>query len=164
MKVLGLFSFILLVSCGDGYYLNSHLRKVESCTVTKENGITTINCPDGTSVQVSDGKDGQNGEDGKDSVTLYQTQVDKNKCVQVYPNIYVENINNGEIFDVYSNDSCSDTLGEYCDNVKASYGSSGQGGSDKKGSGEVCSIDKLQITGQRDKNDNSLTINVFDFN
>lgn len=174
MKIVsGLVFLGLLASCGNNSN-NAFLRKApKQCSVSKVNGVTTVSCPDGTSSIINDGTDGKdgaagqdgiNGTNGSDAVVLYQTVVGKNQCVEVYPGIYVESINNSEFFDVYENDSCKDSLGEYCDNVKASYGSSGQFGSDKKGSGEVCSIDKIQITGQRDTDTNDLTVNVFDFN
>lgn len=157
--IIGTFGLILLlslVSCGnnDGYHINAHLNKATTCVI--ENNF--IVCPDGSKLEVKSGNDGKDG-----IVPLIQINVAAGSCTEVYPSVYVENINHGEIYDVYYNDQCTDSLGEYCDNVETSYGSSGTFGSNKKGNGGVCWADKLFITGSQE-DDDSITIRVMDFN
>ena len=103
-------------------------------------------------------------QEGSDAVLLIKATVDAGQCSEIYPGVYAENINNGEFFDVYYNDMCKDSAGEYCDNVQTSYGSSGTFGSNKVGNGTVCWADDLMITGVRDVNDGSIEVRILDFN
>ena len=130
----------------------------------------TVVCPDGSELVLpepvpgqdgADGRDGQDGTDGNDAVILTTIPVEAGKCVKVADGIYVENIRNGLVFDVYANDQCKDKLGEYCDNVEPSFGSSGVLGENKPGGAEVCWADNRMLSGERVGND--LLIRVLDF-
>ena len=147
---------------------NSRFEAVEyQCTV-KNN---TVVCPDGSQLVLPepepgqdgrDGVDGAPGQDGEDAVMLSIYKVPKGACTKVGKNLYVENIRSGQIFDVYMNDQCSDRLGEYCDNVEPSFGSSGVLGENKPGGAEVCWADNRMVSGERIGDD--LKIRVLDFN
>ena len=50
---------------------------------------------------------------------------------------------------------------EFCDNVKPSYGSSGQFGENKRGNGTVCSFGNLLLFGEKVGND--LIIKIVEF-
>jgi hypothetical protein len=128
-----------------------------------------IVCPDGTSALLpsngqdgADGVDGADGKDGVNAVIYSQTVVDANTCTEVGNGLYVENIQQGRIFDVYFNDQCRDNLGEHCDNVAPSFGSSGQFGDGGIGSGDVCWADRRQVSGERIAN-GGLLIRVLEF-
>ena len=108
------------------------------------------------------GKDGAPGIDGQSPIIVTQAKVPAGQCVEVAENIWVENIHNGAIYDVYYNDECKDSKGEYCDNVEPSFGNSGRLGPDKPGGGEHCLIETTFISGQRYGND--LSIVVMEFN
>lgn len=159
--IIGTFSLIILlslVSCGsdDGYNLNAHLKKPTNCTVAGNE----IVCPDGTRLQIPEPSGGR--------VLFSQAKVGEGECFEVYPGLFVENIKNGTLMDVYYNNLCKDDLGEYCDNVETSFGDSGTFGNNQYGAGEVCwgrdFHNGIQITGQRDLQDNSIIVNILDFN
>lgn len=188
-NLIGLtFGTLLLVSCGrdEGNAFIAKENK-DGCTISRIAEGTLIKCADGSETIVydgtngsngsdgvdgsngsngQDGADGQDGKDGKDGETpLIHTKVKvaKNECKKVLDGIWVESINNGEFFDVYYNDSCKDSLGEFCDNVESSYGSSGKFGSQTKGSGSVCWANDIQISGSLDTDLDELTIHAISF-
>jgi hypothetical protein len=165
--LLATFGTLLLTSCGKDSG-NAFVQTVteendQGCSVSKVELGTLIKCSDGTETLILDGKDGENGEDGKTPLMHTKTTIGKNECKKVLDGIWVESINNGEFFDVYSNDVCSDSLGEFCDNVEASYGSSGTFGSQKRGSGSVCWADDVQISGSLNKTTKELTIHAISY-
>lgn len=167
---LGLISLMwFLTACG-----NSKFTAVEYQCKVVDNMIV---CPDGSTLELpapvagppgapgqdgTDGTDGQDGQDGEDAVLLTQAKVEANTCTKVADGLYVESIRNSQIFDVYSNDKCKDSLGEYCDNVEPSFGSSGSLGENKPGGAEVCWAGNRMVTGEKVGND--LLIRVLDFN
>lgn len=110
-----------------------------------------------------DGKDGADGQDGAGTV-INTVSVSKGQCVEVATGIWVENIQ-GNLFDVYSNPSCSDNQGEYCDNVSPSFGKSGSLEQDSlKGSASVCWAGDIMISGSKEsKNSNEIDIKVVSF-
>ena len=149
MKLLIIFSLIGLIGCADNEERNFVLEDTDTntnCSISNN----VITCPDGTQVQVN-----------QDQVLLTETKVPNNTCTQVTQGVFVENIQNGKIFDVYSNSMCVDTSGEFCDNVKPSYGSSGQFGENKRGNGTVCSFGNLLLFGEKVGND--LIIKIVEF-
>ncbi len=163
-RILALIPLIWLVTaCG-----NSKFEAVEyQCKVVDQ----IIICPDGSELELpapvagtpgQDGSDGKDGEDGDDAVLLTQVKVEKNTCTKVADGVYVESIRNSQFFDVYSNDSCKDALGEYCDNVEPSYGSTGQFGENQRGGAEVCWAGNRMVSGEKVGDD--LLIRVLDFN
>lgn len=155
--LLGLIVLLTLISCGSdsGSDLNARLYETDSCEITDQGTYTEVVCSDGSKLQVPHGKDGQDGTNGSDGANgapgalLSTVTVDDNQCKQILPNVWVENISGGTIFDVYYNATCADADGEYCDNVMAQYGSSGQLGSNKPGSGTHCWVDNYFISGVR---------------
>ena len=60
---------VFLAACGDDSGSNSNTAEsgMESCTVTKNADSTSyvLKCPDGTEVEIQDGKNGENGAAGK---------------------------------------------------------------------------------------------------
>lgn len=154
---LGLIVLLSLISCGDegGYNMNSHLHKPGYCTIEG----TLITCPDGNSIDILNGKDDLSDKTG---TVVTTTNVETGMCEQIYPGIWAENIYSGEIFDVYMNDVCSDSLGEYCDNVQPSYGSSGDIGPNETGNGTVCLALNYMVVGKKLAND-SIDVSVIDF-
>ena len=85
-----------------------------------------------------------------------------NSCTEVAEDLYVENIGNS-VFDVYYNDECKDSLGEYCDNVIPSYGSSGIVDSrHHPGSATVCWAEGKRLSGYKIDSD-GITIVIEDF-
>ena len=57
----------LMAGCGDDD--TNNVDGFASCTVfEKKSNTYTIECPDGTSVTIHDGKDGQSGKDGEDGI------------------------------------------------------------------------------------------------
>lgn len=142
------FILLALVACADSKTVNVDFIDTDtSCIITGN----LISCPDGSYLEVTN------------NVNRTVTNVPANSCVQVGPNIYVENIQNGRVFDVYINANCSDifqgNLSEYCDNVEPSFGHSGSLGINKSGDGTVCSFDNKLIYGDK-LSDNSININV----
>lgn len=98
-----------------------------------------------------DGIDGVDGEDGEDAVLL-TTKVLENGCHSIFPGLWAQNLDNGYVFDVYTNNTCEDTTGaEVCDNVATSYGSNDNPpvGNDQPGAAEVCWHENLMISGAR---------------
>jgi len=98
----------------------------DSCQIKKVSNGVEIKCGD-TVAFVKDGKDGEDGQDGQSANAILNTVVvDKNTCTQVGPDLYIQNIQNGYVFDVYMDSSCKDfvngELNEYCDNVATSFG------------------------------------------
>lgn len=149
-----------LVACS-----NAEFEAVEyRCTISGQ----TITCPDGSELVIpepqdgTDGTDGRDGEDGEDAVLLTKKTVKTGECTEVAAGVYVENIKKGLVFDVYMNDKCQDKLGEFCDNVEPSYGSTGLLGENKPGGAEVCWADNRMLSGERVGDD--LLIRVLDFN
>lgn len=69
---MAFFPFVLfaLAACGDDSGSNSNTAEsgMESCTVTKNADSTSyvLKCPDGTEVEIHDGKNGENGANGSD--------------------------------------------------------------------------------------------------
>lgn len=120
-----------------------------------DNGFKYVEGPAGI-----DGRDGRDGVDGSAPIVVTSVNVPDGQCVQIAQNIWAENIHNGEIFDVYYNDQCKDSLGEYCDNVVPSEGSTGSV-NPYQGSGTVCWADNYQISGSRDGND--ILVRVIEF-
>lgn len=170
------FSALLLASCGkrvgNAFIKVEKNKQEQGCTVTKVSNGSLIRCADGSETMVFDGNNGQDGSDGIDGVDgvdgetpLIHTKVKvaKNECKKILDGIWVESINNGEFFDVYYNDMCKDSHGEFCDNVEASYGSSGKFGSQTRGSGSVCWANDIQISGSLDKSSKELTIHAISF-
>lgn len=145
----------------------------EGCVITPVSGGHTIDCGDGAFL-IADGQDGSNGRDGVDGVNgadgkdgrsgvnLRRRAVAPGQCRKVARGIYVENIQNGRLFDVYSNSSCSDRDGEYCDNVVPGEGSTGKL-DEYEGSATVCWAGrKTQISGMK-RSDGSLLIYLLKF-
>jgi hypothetical protein len=58
---------VLITACGS-YYADSKPRvtKIKNCTVEETEDGALIQCPDGTSVVVTNGADGQDGTPGQD--------------------------------------------------------------------------------------------------
>jgi hypothetical protein len=133
------------------------------CSITEVPEGALINCGDGD-VLISDGSDGeagQDGTDGKDAVILDIYQVKPGACTQVGQDIWIENIQNGRVFDVYSNDQCKDSKGEYCDNVVPVDDRTGRV-DEYRGSGTVCWANNKQISGVKMDN-NDIMIYVLEF-
>lgn len=139
---------LLMASCNK----SSIVVPEKSCTVTE----SRVMCPDGTYYEIP-----QPIPDSND-VVLSIYNVEKGHCIEVAVNIYVENLSNGNIFDVYYNDSCSDDRGEYCDNVQTSFGSSGDYGHGGRGSSTVCWAGNTQVSGVKNKG-GSINIYVIGF-
>lgn len=136
-------AFLVLASCADKEVRDIVLDNPDTdtdtyCTVS--NG--TITCPDGTKLT-----------EQEDEILLTQVKVPANSCTKIADGLWVESIQNSIIFDVYLNDKCADKGGEYCDNVKPSYGSTGQFGENKRGNGGVCTFESSFLFGERVGND-----------
>ena len=169
MKFFIVIISIFLIGCGQ----NAKFKTVkgDSCTIKEADGGVLINCGDGD-LLIEDGSDGQNGadgiagadgQDGSDAVILTTVNAPKNKCTKVYQGIWVENIQSGRVFDVYVNDKCSDSLGEFCDNVEPAYGSNGSI-SPGQGAASVCwAGSSIQLSGVK-KSNGDITIYILDFN
>lgn len=149
---------LFLTACGD----KASYTTPRGCTVDKVDDATHISCPDGTNIVVEDGKDGENGQDGEDAVNLTKVTAPKNSCTQVGEGLYVENINNGSVFDVYYNSQCSDSLGEYCDNVVPAEPTVGQV-DQYNGSGTVCWAGDIMLSGVVQDN-GDIEVYLLDFN
>jgi len=146
MKNLLFLVTLNLAACSSEF--NSYDPSKDCDLAPVENGVSIV-CADGTVQTVTNGQDGTNGLDGADGqdgidgdpgLTKYSMQVPANECKQVAPDVWVENIRNGEFFDVYSNAHCEDRQGEHCDNVLPSFGSSGTFGTNGNGDGTLCSF------------------------
>lgn len=159
-KVIVLIALLGLTACGSSRFQVAGEKDPQVCSIVD----SQIVCPDGSVADLpKDGADGSDGKDGQNSVVLSIVKVAANKCVQVAPGVYVENIRSGNFFDVYSNDQCKDSLGEYCDNVEPSQGSTGEFGDNKQGGAEVCwTSNDVQVSGSVDNN-GDLLIRVLDF-
>lgn len=111
------------------------------------------------------GDTGAKGDKGDAGVVLSTVKVNKNTCTQIAYDLWAENIN-GDVVDVYSNASCDDNKGEYCDNVRPSYGV--HGSIDKehgRGSGTICWADDRKISVSKDsKNASDLLIHIESYN
>ena len=114
----------------------------------------SITCLDGTTTEITDGEDG--------SVQTITT-VEAGSCTQVAEGIWVQPVNGIEVFDVYSNSSCRDALGEFCDNVVPSFGNSGQTGAGEPGSGTVCFADGSLVFAGVGQDGNSIDVSVIGF-
>lgn len=136
----------------------------KSCKVVSVPKGAQIECEDGTTALIEDGADGAKGADGKDAVIYTSVKAPKNSCTQVGSNLWVENIQNGRVFDVYSNNKCADAQGEYCDNVLASFGDSGSvDETEHAGSGTTCWANNVQVQGHKLSN-GDIIIKIMDFN
>lgn len=91
------------------------------------------------------GEPGQDGIDGNDAVIYSNVIVIANSCIEVSSGIWVENIRNGQLLDVYYNEYCSDSSGEYCDNLVPSEAKTGSI-KQYKGSGTICWAESTQIS------------------
>jgi len=144
--ILMCLTLLALTSCGDNPSIG---------VVNGRDGINGI-----------DGQDGSNGEDGAQGAILSRIIVPEDACVKILSGVYVENIRQGIIFDVYMDDSCSDRvngeLNEFCDNVETQFGQSGDIGQGEAGAGDICWVDNNQISGIR-KEDNSIEIRILTF-
>ena len=123
-------------------------------TITKETAIPGPAGPQGPA--------GESGQDGSDAVIYSTAQVPKNSCVEVMTGIWVENIRSGTILDVYYNDQCSDSRGEYCDNLVPSESRTGKLGA-YKGSGTVCWAGSVQISATK-LDGGDVLVHLLDFN
>lgn len=168
MRILFLSIVLILAGCSQSRYV---YKKPQECTVVDTDNGAQVSCPDGTEVFIpdgndgvdgSDGADGIDGSDGVDAVLLTKEILPAGSCTEVQPGIWAENISNGEIFDLYYNDQCSDSLGEYCDNIATIEGSTGSVNAGQ-GSGTICWIDNLQFSGVRLDN-NDIEVYILDFN
>lgn len=111
-----------------------------SCGISRTEYVEVIGPPG------QDGAPGQDGRDGKDAALLIKKMAPANSCTNILPGIWVENIQNGRVFDVYFNQNCADAQGEYCDNVvpvEAATGSVNPG----QGSGSLCWAGNYQFSG-----------------
>lgn len=125
------------------------------CSIVEVDGGAIIDC-NGEKVVIEDGSDGQDG------VLLTRVNAPKNKCTEVADGIYVENIQNGRLFDVYLNDKCKDKDGEFCDNVVPVEDRTGQL-DEYVGSGTVCWANNTQISGVKQDNGDIL-VYMLEFN
>lgn len=137
------------IICPDGSELDFVDTDTDTtCTVVNN----TITCPDGTNITI------------EDQIEITKTELNLNGCQAISHGLFVEVIRNGEIFDVYTDSSCSDRkngiLNEVCDNVQPSFGNSGQLGFNKPGSSTVCPYENKLIYGHI--LDNILTISVLE--
>lgn len=116
-----------------------------------------------------DGRNGRNGtpgapgQDGADGVVMSTVVLTKNSCSELVPGVWAENIQNGEVFDVYYNANCNDNQGEYCDNVATSFGHSGHLGNDEPGASSVCWVNNYQFSGVQ-LNNGDIRVYVLKFN
>ena len=156
------------IACSDGTITPINGRDGQDGTngADGRDGIDGQDGQDGTNgIDGSNGADGQDGADGTDGingVVLSDTLVLENQCTKVADGIWVQNIRSGEVFDVYSNNQCRDALGEFCDNVEPSFGTSGSVGADQDGGGEICPVNNQLVYGEKIGAD--LLIRVLDFN
>ena len=130
------------------------------------NGVDGRNGLNGTNgIDGKDGVDGKNGIDGEDGVILTNVKVLANTCTQVADRIWIENIQNGRIYDVYANENCRDSEGEFCDNVVASFGSSGVlSDTNHQGSATVCLVDEnIEIAARKLNAAGDLVINIKEY-
>lgn len=149
-----LITLLTVVACGRAKFTSVE-QKV--CSIEGDQVV----CPDGTTAPLP--RDGRDGTDGKDAVLYSEIKVEPGECTMVATGVYVENIRNGDVFDVYYNDQCKDSLGEYCDNVEPSEGSvGGQLGDNRPGGAEVCWAMQRQVSGERMSGGN-LLIRVLEF-
>lgn len=159
----------VIMNCGDGdiFIADGQDGADGSDGVDGIDGVDGVDGIDGVDgVAGNDGQDGSDGADGEDAVVYSEVSVPAGQCVQVADGVWVENIQNGRLIDVYMNDQCADNLGEYCDNVVPSYGRSGRlDDYPHTGSGTTCWADDLLILAHKPgKNDVDLTIKILDFN
>ena len=191
MRKTLIFGLLLLlffvVSCRENASNFTRVENGDSCTVVDVAGGIEIDCGDGPilvedgadgkdgvdGVDGADGQDGADGKDGKDgadgsdgsdaeAAVVTKVNVLANQCTQILPNVWVQNINNGSVFDVYYNPNCADNQGEYCDNVIPSYGSNGSV-TPGEGSATVCVFDNFLIVGQVINNAGDLRITSIEF-
>jgi len=146
------------------------------CKAKAVAGGVELTCSNGTFLVANgddgkdgaDGADGQDGKDGKDAAILSIVKVEANSCTQVAKDLWVQNINSGEVFDVYYNEHCADAQGEFCDNLSPSYAEHNNGQvihDSVKGSGTTCWAKSRQITGHKDHEDDTyIMVHILDFN
>ena len=101
------------------------------------------------------GVNGVDGADGVNAVLLSSKTIAPGECAQIGVGIWAENINKGQLVDIYYNDSCDDKLGEFCDNLLPANG--------KKGSGTMCWVGNVQISASYGEN-GAVTVYSLDFN
>jgi len=175
MRKLVLLLFLVfcvsLVSCGDRTktIVSKDGKDGSGCvTETVSSGVRVV-C-NGETTLIENGQAGVNGTDGQngtDAVVLTKSTVKKNSCSKIDTGLYVENIRDGIVFDVYMDSSCSDRVGgvlnEYCDNVQTQYGNVGSLGQGEAGSATVCWVGLKQLSGVRLSN-GDIEIRILDFN
>lgn len=142
---------LVMAACG-----RSSFTTIKTCYVEGEEFV----CNDGTTVPFPE--DGAPGQDGEDAVLLTEHKVEANKCVKIADDLYIENIQNGLIYDVYMEPGCNVEATEYCDNVEPSFGGRTSLGENQPGGAEVCWAGNRMISGEKVGND--LLIRVLDFN
>ena len=150
-KVCLLLGFMVLTACG-----NAKFRAISSCSIQGNQLV----CTDGTSIDLPE--DGAPGRDGSDGAILTEHKVPANKCVKLAEDLYVENIRNGQVYDVYEEPGCNVEATEYCDNVEPSFGGHNPLGPNQPGGAEVCWAGKRMLSGEKVGND--LHIRVITFN
>jgi len=99
------------------------------------------------------GEPGLQGEPGPAGVFTTQTEVAPKDCSEVLPGIFVQNLQQGQIFDVYLEKTCDDETQEVCDNVATSSGGRNPFGVGNSGSSTTCALKNLLFFGQRLDND-----------
>lgn len=144
LPLLSLACLICLPACGDQYSLGK--KKTYPLCLQGPKGD-----PGQDGIDGKKGAQGAPGEDGQDAAVLLKKLAKANRCTSILPGMYIENIQNGEVFDVYFNDSCDDSQGEYCDNVVPSEATTGKV-DQYRGSGTVCWADNYQISGVKQTN------------
>lgn len=148
---------LMLTACSDAKFSSVD----NGCDIVEVEGGAEVTC-DNETVFLPDGQNGDDGSDGDDAANLTKVTVPANSCTKVAPGLWVENIQNGKFMDVYANDQCKDNLGEYCDNVEVSYGSTGQFGENKRGGAEVCWAGDIQVSGSKlDNGDIKVFVLIF---
>lgn len=127
------------------------------CTVSQEKNGALVECDDGTNVFIPN---------GSDAVKLSTAILPKHTCSQLLPGIFAQNINFGEVFDVYTTSSCNDfDKTEICDNVETQFGATNNppSGNEYPGSAKVCWAGNIQLSGTRQRNGDIL-VHILDFN
>lgn len=151
-KLITIIALLSLTACADNVKRTVTLEDTDTntfCTVVD----STITCPDGSSFTE------------KNEVDLTKTPLPvASGCYAISHGLYAESIQNGTIFDVYLDSSCSDMvngeLNEVCDNVQPSQGSVGSLGFGEAGNATVCPFENLLIYGE--VLEDILTINVLE--
>ena len=107
----------------------------------------------------SDGLQGPKGEPGEPGSTLSRYLLPKGTCTALSDGLWAEHIYDSGtgtyVFDIYYTNDCSDSNGEYCDNVVPATGVTGSV-DPYSGSGTVCPVDNLLVFGGLLDNDDIL--------